>query len=673
MVRVWWSKLREWCVGEIERVMPASIQVYYEDSDTFSAHRLKSTQIVAADQLAATAAAATAAQGGEEEELAPTAAPPQRGQLASTATTAAAELASTTAAELASTTAAAELASTTAAELASTTAAEQQQPLASVAAAAGAQQPPSAAAAPQQLTSSAEQQQLAPASSAQQDDEAATIGIAMEASLAGGKPVAEVASSKRQIHGPPAPKTLEECGFEPGERRWRPNSSGTLWRMLTCWTSGACGLYLYIKLSILALSSDQLFHAMNWAMGSDPTPRLLQKDGSFKPLPDGRLACQLPDKSLAFLRNLHLARDCWIETYSRELELASHLESQYKEEIEESIPAAYGEAIDKYKTHLISYQMLPNSLGRLSEPTGPAFLRAFVCVFFPSIGKECSFDDLEVTDEDCVQGDSGILLDLLSVAIAEADEPRQQFLHQRLFQLAILHTAEAVEKQHLEEVKRRNDAEYQERLAAARAEGKSTDGVSRRAQRKPDKVEAVRLKAKSIADRQCHTLGFKEKCGLDEAGLPNAFLQQVLRVAQVGTNPACREIAWGEECRCDGGQKALLGNNASRCWCTVNDLYRFLEAEFFHLFIHQMWVEGAFNRLDHNQCNSGADLMEATLLGKMNGDTDTNVDEQKVRERAKEIKGEKHAKKLDTETRSNNLLDSMCDKQTKARKKKENK
>ena len=78
----------------------------------------------------------------------------------------------------------------------------------------------------------------------------------------------------------------------------------------------------------------------------------------------------------------------------------------------------------------------------------------------------------------------------------------------------------------------------------------------------------------------------------------------------------------------------------------------------------------AFNRLDHNQCNSDADLIEATLLGKMNGDTDTNVDGQKVRARAKEIKGEKHAKELDIETRSNDLLNSMCDKQTKARKRK---
>lgn len=285
------------------------------------------------------------------------------------------------------------------------------------------------------------------------------------------------------------------------------------------------------------------------------------------------------------------------------------------------------------------------------------------------IAKEYLFTELDVTDEDCVQGDSGILLDLLCVAVVEGDEPRQQFLHQRLFQLSILHTAEATEEEHLEGVKRRNDADYQARLANARAKGESTDGVSRRAQRKPDRLEAARLKSKSIADRQCFTLGFKEKCSLNEAGLPNAFLQQVLRVAQVGVNPAYKAIAWGEECRCDKNQETPVGNNASNCWCTVSGLYRFLEAEFFHLFVHQMWIEGAFNRLDHNKCNSGADLTEATLLGKMNHDSDTKVDADKTRERAQEIKDEKHSKKLDADGRSINILNSLCDKQTKARKK----
>jgi hypothetical protein len=366
-----------------------------------------------------------------------------------------------------------------------------------------------------------------------------------------------------------------------------------------------------------------------------------------------------------------------LQHYSKELELATHLESRHQLEIEESIPAAYDDAINKYKDHLITYQMLPNSLGRMSEPTGPAFLRAFVCVFFPVVAKEHSFTELAISDEDCVQADSGILLDLLSVAVAERDEARQQFLHERLFQLAVLQTGEAIEKEHLQGVKRRNDADYEERMLAAQAEGRPTSGVSRRAQRKADKVEASRLKAKSISDRECFTLGFKEECGFNDAGLPNAFLRQVLRVAQVGVNPACKPIAWGEQCRCASGEwrngrwrsEMEVGNNDSRCWCTVRDVYRFLEVEFFHLFIHQMWIEGAFNRLDHNQCNSGADLMEATLLGKMNHNCGTKVDGGEVRGRVMEIKEVKHAAKIDTDTRTNNLLGSLCDKQTKARRK----
>ena len=45
MVRVWWPRPREWCTGEVEKVVPATVQVYCEGSDTFSKHRLKSTRI----------------------------------------------------------------------------------------------------------------------------------------------------------------------------------------------------------------------------------------------------------------------------------------------------------------------------------------------------------------------------------------------------------------------------------------------------------------------------------------------------------------------------------------------------------------------------------------------------------------------------------------------------
>ena len=46
-VRVWWPKCGEWFTGQIERRMPASVEVYYSESDTFSIHKLRSTKIEA--------------------------------------------------------------------------------------------------------------------------------------------------------------------------------------------------------------------------------------------------------------------------------------------------------------------------------------------------------------------------------------------------------------------------------------------------------------------------------------------------------------------------------------------------------------------------------------------------------------------------------------------------
>ena len=46
-VRVWWAteEPAAWCMGVVERVMPASVEVYYEDSDTYSTHRLRTSII----------------------------------------------------------------------------------------------------------------------------------------------------------------------------------------------------------------------------------------------------------------------------------------------------------------------------------------------------------------------------------------------------------------------------------------------------------------------------------------------------------------------------------------------------------------------------------------------------------------------------------------------------
>ena len=114
----------------------------------------------------------------------------------------------------------------------------------------------------------------------------------------------------------------------------------------------------------------------------------VQDDGSFAPLPPGRRFLQLPDQTLGFLRELVLAKDSWEEYLAEEIQLANELPKDLRDELLAAIPEAYDAAIEKYKVHLPSYQMLPNSLGRLSEPTGVPYARAFVNTFFPCVAKE---------------------------------------------------------------------------------------------------------------------------------------------------------------------------------------------------------------------------------------------------------------------------------------------
>ena len=44
-VRVFWPRLDEWIVGKIQKVMTASVEVAYEEEDTYSVHRLRTTKI----------------------------------------------------------------------------------------------------------------------------------------------------------------------------------------------------------------------------------------------------------------------------------------------------------------------------------------------------------------------------------------------------------------------------------------------------------------------------------------------------------------------------------------------------------------------------------------------------------------------------------------------------
>ena len=125
-----------------------------------------------------------------------------------------------------------------------------------------------------------------------------------------------------------APKTLDEAGY--GSYIFRPKCVSSLWATILYWMSGECGLYIYIILCILAKSAALWFHAHNWAIGSDPRPRLLQSNGEFLTLPAGMRACELLDMSLMFLREINLALTSWRETFAEQIQLvAAHLSPDY--------------------------------------------------------------------------------------------------------------------------------------------------------------------------------------------------------------------------------------------------------------------------------------------------------------------------------------------------------
>ena len=384
------------------------------------------------------------------------------------------------------------------------------------------------------------------------------------------------------------PTTLDECGIH--NRRFRPKVAGTLWQMLLFWMSGECGLYLFIQISVMALASDVFFHAMNWTMGADDKPRMLQEDEEFIALPDGRRSLELPDQTLGFLREMTVARHSWRDTFRDEVELAKRLPEHLENDILEAIPAAYDAAITKYKKHLASYQLLPNSLSRMSEPTGPAYLRAFIVVFFPELAALEGFGAVEASDADVVQSGAEEIIDILSVAVVEADGDRQQFCHERLFKISILNSAQKVEAEYIEAATSKLVAEHQANKAAARLAG---GPVPRSRQRLGKEVHtaATKLRVDALKAKRCNTLQLREGCSMVD-GKPNAMLSQLLRIAKSNTSvlESPEPICWGVKCCCAGSCHHL-----PNCWKNVELVYWFLHRKFAHQYVHQAWIEGAFN------------------------------------------------------------------------------
>ena len=515
---------------------------------------------------------------------------------------------------------------------------------------------------------------------------ALSAGVELEVAAAGGEiidacanksPAAPKEGSPGIVHLDP-PKNLAEAGY--ADHRARTKTSGSLWTTILLWMSGECGLYLYIVLCILAKSSSLWFHAHNWAIGADSKPRLLQSDGSFLCLPAGMRACELPDTSLKFLREIIIAQAQWQETFAPQLELADeHLSPRLQAELRKRIPDSYCKASKQYVKHAVSYQLLPFSLARLSEPSAPAFTRALICVFFPALalahGLHAPTIDQELddaasqadhwaaADESLPEATAEAVCQMLSTALSDADEARQQRCHERLFQIAIENQGISVASKYLNKVRQRNKSEHEEMVQKAEEAGSVPERKAAKQISSKDKEEAQRLRSESMQSKRCFSLGLLERCSFNGKE-PNVLLSQLLRVSlsNHGNQPA-GHIRWGEECCCDTTHKC----HESTCWWSVYLVYFFLEQEFFHLFIHQMWVEGAFNRLSHNHDNSSPELMEAKLEARMNDTCEVMVPSAEINARLRELEQAKKAASQDTAKRTQDIKTHFMQKPTKQR------
>jgi hypothetical protein len=317
--------------------------------------------------------------------------------------------------------------------------------------------------------------------------------------------------------------------------------------------------------------------------------------------------------------------------------------------------------------------MLPFSLARLSEPTAPAFVRALLSVFFPATAAKYGLcrpttvavgPHWQAADEVLGQATAEAVCQFLGTALADKGEARQQQCHERLFRLAIQAAGNEAAEGHLKKVRAQNKVEHEDMLKRAAAAGKAPERESARKVTTDDKRVAEIIRQDSAKSKQCFSLGLIEECRLGEPE-ENAMLSQLVRLALSGhsSNPqsTCL-VQWGSQCSCKNHD-----DHDSHCWWTVSEVYFFLEVYFFHLFIHQMWVEGAFNRLSANHDNSSPALMEAKLEARMNNPSSVMVASSEINRRIQESQKAKRDKKEDITERTGGIMEYMMKQPTKRR------
>lgn len=367
--------------------------------------------------------------------------------------------------------------------------------------------------------------------------------------------------------------------------------------------SGTCGLVLYLQLQILVKSSAIWFQAHHWAIGADSTPRILQGDGSFAPLTAGRRACQLPDFSLSLLSSLLRASEhCGAVFADEYTTMDAMLPSKIADEMKSRPPKAYKAAIKKYTKHAVTYQMLPWSLARITEDSGPVFLLALLCMFFPVVATRAGVVPTTEPDSDAdeyhaaLQDTTDPQLAMRYLSTVEEDL-EIQLCHERLLEMATEAHADSQYKAVIAVSQWHYQAQKEER-GSKRAKGITNQ----------DKAAARAARAKSLSGKECFSLGFLELCQSP------TFMDEVVRVAQTGmeisscTLPA---VKWGQQCNCK------LPVHKHDCWTIAKQIYQFTSDNIFHFYVHQMLAEGIFNMHDHNKANVTPEFIAAGVNMKV--------------------------------------------------------
>jgi len=160
-------------------------------------------------------------------------------------------------------------------------------------------------------------------------------------------------------------------------------------------------------------------------------------------------------------------------------------------------------------------------------------------------GVGCSASHWAAADASLPEATAEAVCTMLSTALADSDEARQQLCHERFFEIAIENEGIAAASKHLNVVRALNKSNHEEMLEQAKKTGRAPDRKAPKKVSEKDKLAAERLWDESIGAERCFSLGLLDRCSLDGEE-PNVLLLHLLRIAlsNHGSSPTGL-INWG--------------------------------------------------------------------------------------------------------------------------------